>query len=176
MPKYALANGLWIGEVDKLLPKLTTVEQSLISKYRCRAILIKLRYIKGGNGQYALKGNLVSFPQDPITANKLITMIPPSLDSLSESIAIHFVGATHPPIDIIKACDLLYVRRAVVSTWITWLQIHHVGYKDITIDTQAINTLPHNDIPSSILRSIFESTNIGLANAEHRTKLHKRSI
>lgn len=77
----------------------------------------------------------MSFVQDPINAYKLITSIPLSLDSLSNSIAVHFVRANHYPIHIVKACNLLYVRRAVVSAWITWLQILHVGYKNITIDT-----------------------------------------
>lgn len=58
----------------------------------------------------------MSFAQDKINAHKLITTIPPSMYTLSDSIAVQFVGATHPPINVIKACDLLYVRKDVVST------------------------------------------------------------
>jgi excinuclease UvrABC nuclease subunit len=35
MPKLALANGLWIGNAPKMLPKMTMVKETLIARYRC---------------------------------------------------------------------------------------------------------------------------------------------
>ncbi len=42
------------------------------------------------------------------------------LEALSNVIAIHFVGNKHPSLDIVKHCELLYVRRFAVLTWSTW--------------------------------------------------------
>jgi len=60
MPKLALANGLWIGITSKILLKLTMVEETLITRYRCPTILINTN--KGSTtSQHALKRNVVSF-------------------------------------------------------------------------------------------------------------------
>jgi hypothetical protein len=66
MSKLALVNGLWIGIAPMVLPKLTMVEETLMTHYRCRTIMVKLRYNNRRNttGQHELKGNIVSFAQD----------------------------------------------------------------------------------------------------------------
>jgi len=78
MPKIALTNGLWIGIRPNLLPKLTIIEEALITHYHCQTILIKLRYSnKGGKtSQHALKGNVVSSSQDLESAIKLLDISP----------------------------------------------------------------------------------------------------
>jgi hypothetical protein len=82
MLKLELANGLWIGITPKILPKLMMVEETLIARYCCYTILVKLRYINKGNtiGQHAFKGNVVSFAQDPKSAVKLLDTLPLSLE------------------------------------------------------------------------------------------------
>jgi hypothetical protein len=67
MLKLALANGLWIGITPKILPKLMMVEKTLITRYHCYTILVKLKYTNKGSTtcQHALKGNVVNFAQDP---------------------------------------------------------------------------------------------------------------
>jgi hypothetical protein len=80
----------------------------------------------------------------------------------------------HPPIELVKSSNFLYVHEHIVTTW---LQSNHVGYKSTTININDLNMLPNNNILDHILRSIFKSTNIELANVEHRTNitnLHKQ--
>jgi len=112
MPKLALANGLWIG----------------IACYHYWTILIKLRYSnKGGNiRQHALKGNVVNFSQDLENVAKILDILPLSLVSLS-NMQIHFVGNTHPPIELVKMCKLLYVWKFAIFTLFNWLKSNHVG-------------------------------------------------
>jgi hypothetical protein len=113
MPKLALTNGLWIG----------------IARYHCWTIWIKLSYSnKGGKiHQHALKGNVVNFSQDPKNVVKLLDILPLSLESLSDIDAIHFVGNTHPPIEFVKMCKLLYGSKFAIFTWLNWLKFIHVG-------------------------------------------------
>jgi hypothetical protein len=83
-----LANALWIGNVKNVLPNLTMVEETLIARYRCRIILIKLRYSSNIIiGQRALKGNIISFSQNPEEPIKLIKTLPISLETLSDTMA-----------------------------------------------------------------------------------------
>jgi hypothetical protein len=149
MPKLALANGLWIGITLKILPKLTMVEETLITHYRCHTILVKLRYTNKGKtiGQHAFKGNVVKFAQDPKSVVKLLDTLPSSLKSLYDIIAIHFVGSSHPHVKLVKSCKLLYVRKFVITIWFTWFKMNHIGYKNTTINMDVLNMLPKNDIP-----------------------------
>ncbi len=47
------------------------------------------------------------------------------------------------------------------------VKFNHIGYKNTTMNV--LNTLPKNDISKPIMRSMFQSTNIKLANVEHCT-------
>jgi hypothetical protein len=42
LPNFSLIYGMWIGKLPFFLPKLTIVEKTLIVRYCCHAILIKL--------------------------------------------------------------------------------------------------------------------------------------
>jgi hypothetical protein len=63
-------------------------------------MLIKLRYSnkEGKTSQHALKGNVVSFSQDPESVIKLLDILPLSLESLFDIVVVHFIGSSHPPI------------------------------------------------------------------------------
>jgi hypothetical protein len=128
MLKLALTNGLWIGITPKMLLKLTTVEETLITHYHCCTILVKLRYINEGSTtcQHAFKRNVVSFAQDLESAIKLLDTLPSSLESLSDTIVLHFVGSSHPFVELVKSCKLLYVHKYVVTIWLRWLKMNHI--------------------------------------------------
>jgi hypothetical protein len=74
-------------------------------------IVAKPYYLYKGiqTSQHALKGNVISFSQDLESDVKLLDILPLSLESLFDIVAIHFVGNTHPPIKFVKMCKLLYV-------------------------------------------------------------------
>ncbi len=84
----------------KYLPKLMMVKETLIECYHCRTTLVKLRYTnkRSTTSQHALKRNVVNFAQDLERAVKLLNTLATSLKSLFDTIAIHFVGSSHPPI------------------------------------------------------------------------------
>jgi hypothetical protein len=51
------------------------------------------------------------------------------------------------------------------------MKYNHVGYKDTIMNTHIIKSLPHNNIPKPIIRSKFQSSNIYLVDAKHRTNI-----
>jgi hypothetical protein len=89
------------------------------------------------------------------------------LEALSNVIVVHFVGNKYLSLDFVKHCELLYVRRFAILTWLTWLRNIHLGYKGTTIDSHLTNNLLLNGVPTIIIRSIFKSTNVALADNEH---------
>jgi hypothetical protein len=138
LPNFSLANALWIGNVKDNLPKLTVVKKILIAQYQCRIVLIKLWYSNNIiTRQSALKGNVVSFAQNPKLVVKLINTLAITIDTLSNVMAVHFVGDKHPSSNIIKSYKLLYVCGFAV--WLTWLQTNYMGYKYISIESDWLN-------------------------------------
>jgi hypothetical protein len=69
------------------------------------------------------ENNVVSFAQDPEHAIEILNELPLSLESLFDFITVHFVGNTHPPMEIIKSCKFLYMEKVVITIWLTWLKI-----------------------------------------------------
>jgi hypothetical protein len=162
IPKLALANGLWITIAPKMLPNLTMVEETLIARYHFWTILFKLRYTNKGGiiGQHALKGNIVSFAQNFEHAIEVLDELPLSLESLSDFVFVHFVNNTHPSIEVVKSCKFLYVRKYVVTLWLTWMKSNHIEYRCTTINMHKLNMLPNDNIPNLMMRSMSKSTNI----------------
>jgi hypothetical protein len=118
-------------------------------------------------GQHALEGNVVSFAQDHKPAIEILNESPLSLESLFGFITIHFIVNTHHPIEIINSCKFLYVRKFVITIWLTWLKFNHIEYMCTIINRHGLKLFPNNNVPDPIMRSIFKSTNVELANAEH---------
>ncbi len=101
---FMVVNIGWRWQIDKL----ATMKSSSL----------ELRYTnKGGTiNQHAFKGNLINFAQNYLeSAIKLLNTSPSSLESLIDTIAIHFFGSSHPPIELVKKCRLLYVRKYIIT-------------------------------------------------------------
>jgi hypothetical protein len=75
-----------------------------------------------------------------------LNILPSPLESLNDTIVVHFVESSHPPIELVKSCKLLYVCKSAITIWLNWLKSNHVRYKNTTIDTNVLNTLPDDDI------------------------------
>jgi hypothetical protein len=149
------------------------VEETLITRYHCHIILAKLRYNNRGNTtwQHTLKRNIISFARDPKSAMKLLNTLLSSLESLNDTIAMHFVESSHPPIELVNSCKLLYVCKIAIIIWLNRLKPKHVRYRNEIVDKNVLNTLPNDDILELIIRLMFKSTNIELTNAKHHTNI-----
>ncbi len=155
MLKFALVNGLWIGITPKILPKLM-MEETLMTCYCCHTILVKLKYTNKGStiGQHALKEDVVNFAQNLKSVIKLLNTLPLSLKSLSNTIVVHFVVHSHPHIELVKSCKLLYVLKYVITIWFTWFKMNNIGYKNTTMNINVLNILHENDVPRPIMISM----------------------
>ena len=73
-----------------------------------------------------------------------------------------FVGDKNSPLPTQKIKKLLTVRKQKVQNALEWLCKHHKGFiKDgISINYTTLNSLPHDDIPTSILENISQSDQV----------------
>ncbi|KAJ3503997.1 hypothetical protein NMY22_g18063 [Coprinellus aureogranulatus] len=142
-PKFALANGLWLGDVPPELKYLTFAEQMLISRVRHNRCLIRV-----ASGRAKMIANAIMFATPVV---KVYHTLPPSLEEASEVIAVIFMGANQPTDEQFKRTPML-VRRNKISAALEWLKLNHKDYEDLTISKENLDQYPLSD-PTDKLQS-----------------------
>jgi hypothetical protein len=99
--------------------------------------------------QTALKGNVITFPQN---ISEIVCSLPLSPSALPDLIKIIFVGHTLPKKEQLRS--ILTVRRETVRRALLWLHANNILYRDISIDHLLISTLPVNDIPDPLWNTL----------------------
>ena len=110
--------------------------------------------------QSALKGNVITFPQN---VSEIARSLPLSPSLLPDLIKIIFVGSIIP--SRLQMRSILTVRREIVRHALIWLQTNNILYTNVVIDHLAVNDLPIDDIPNTLWNTIStvhqsESNNI----------------
>ncbi len=91
IPKLALANGLWIGDVPPQLKCLNFVERLLVARIRHTCA-----YVKVASGMRKMTANVIAF-QSPTP--KVYNILPPPRDDLDDVLAILYTGPCKPTCD-----------------------------------------------------------------------------
>jgi hypothetical protein len=161
IPKHSIAAGLDFGLSERLdLPKLTLVEEYVISQARLLVSIVKLTGFHVAQKQSGKRGHVIVFPQDSKKLEDELQKcfhsanpgpIFPRTEKIHEYISIAFVGsrvqweALVP--DLRKGCKThfqnLQVRVPIVYQWLKVLKAVNPHYRDIQIDhsPQMIETL-----------------------------------
>jgi hypothetical protein len=87
-PQNALANGLWLGQVPKVLSDLWFIEKLLIARLRHNCCFVRV-----ASGMRKMTSHVVAF-QAPIP--KLYSVLPPPVEDLDNVLAILFTGPSKP--------------------------------------------------------------------------------
>ena len=131
VPRLALANKLWIGNVPDELKSLRFVEKILIARVRHTCA-----YVKVSSGMRKMKANVIAF-QSPMP--KIYNTLPPPQEEISEVLAILFTGPAQPTEADMKRTPFL-VRRNYVAKALQWLKFNHKDYEDIEISMSNLDT------------------------------------
>lgn len=150
MPPPALANDLWIGRYLPLFSSLTQAEKWLISLGRScyRKVLLGRKGAPEEEAQKGLTGNSVFLAQP--TAGLATQELPPSPDSLSDSLIVAFAGSN--TYDLTK-CQWALVRRNKYLEAATYRQKVCPAYTNVVVkhDVSQKN-LPDAGVPLAIER------------------------
>nr|GAT42479.1 predicted protein [Mycena chlorophos] len=169
LPKLALANNMWIGEIPFELRVLTLPEQLLISIYYPAAYIIKVYPKKNAahtsagedsNGKRPppanekLRGNVSSFrlPSSQIADMVAGNMVPRPTLLLAAVIGVTFVGVGKAAMSIVPG--ICRVRRQHVFDALMWLKTHNRLYENMVISQENLRALPEDDVPREILDNI----------------------
>ena len=138
VPKRALANGLWVGEVPDILQDLTFAEQILISRIRHFRCLMRV-----SSGHAKMTKNVIMFANPTV---KVYHALPLSLDQLDEVLAFTYTGPTNPTEKDFARTPML-VRRIKVCKALKWLKLNHADYEDLEISQKNLKNYPLNGFP-----------------------------
>ena len=153
LPPLSIANDFQIGTAPPELSNLTLPEKLLISVYRPKIHVVKLRSCNGpGTRQSGLKGNTITFPQDIV---KIAACLPASPDILADHLKVVFLGKSRPTREMLK--KVLTVRREKVFNAVKFLIVNHPLYADVELSD--VN-LPVDDVPEQILRTLNEQDDL----------------
>jgi hypothetical protein len=141
LPDFALARGIWIGNIPKELSELRFIEKLLVARlcHNCCFICV-------ASGMRKMTSHVVAF-QAPIP--KLYNALPPPIEDLDEVLAILFTGPAKPTQKDFQRTPLL-VRRNAVARALEWLKLNHADYADIQISYKNLEEYPEDDPPVSI--------------------------
>ena len=87
LPKDALANHRWIGEVPDELEGLSLIAQALIARCHYNGCVIRMQHRK--DNYHFIKGHMVLVPQD---TSELLTLLPQHPSELAETMKLVWVG------------------------------------------------------------------------------------
>lgn len=153
-PKFALANGAWIGEVPAILSTLTMLERALVTTFfraRCRITLypssmdLQSHYI-----DYGVR--VTQLERDAPLSLPLSGFMPPPPSFLQNIFEILVVGNSKIVENSLPA--ILFVRRHRVLSALRWLIANNPLYSSTAISMGNLALLPDLGIPGNILYMI----------------------
>ena len=142
VPHYALANGLWLGNVPEVLSCLTYIERLLVARVRVNSCFVRV----ASSGLRKMASHVIAF-ETPVP--KLYHSLPPPLEDLDDVLAILFTGPCKPTEEEFK-CTPLLIRRKNVADALEWLKLNHSDYTDLDISYDELKRYPENAPPVSI--------------------------
>lgn len=139
VPKNALANGLWLGDVPEELQGLSWMEKQLIARISTNTCVIRVHASK----LYKMKTNVVC---RAIPMKKIYDVLPPKREEFEEILAILFIGPAAPTPKEYRRTPLL-IRRDKVATALEWLKRNHSDYADLAISYNNLSEYPEDQPP-----------------------------
>ena len=165
-PKFALARGLWLGEIPEELQQLSFAEKLLVGRVRHNRCVVRI-----GKGMHKMIANAVMF-EHPM--QKIYSVLPPPIEEMDELLAFIFTGPCQPTEDDFRRTPLL-VRRNKVARALEWLKLNHKDYSDLEISYKNLASYPEDFPPvvinyqHSTTNKILEATSVHDTDLEHGT-------
>ena len=142
VPRLALANNLWIGQVPKELSELNFVEKLVVARIRHNCCFIKV----ASSGLKKMVAHVIAF-ESPIP--KAYNILPPPVDEMDDVLAILFTGPSKPTQEDLTRVPLLISQKRVAKA-LEWLKLNHIDYSDLEISYENLKKYPEDSPPVSV--------------------------
>ncbi|KAJ3921050.1 hypothetical protein F5877DRAFT_36794, partial [Lentinula edodes] len=144
MPRLALKNHLYRGELPEDLQNVTWVEEMACSIYRTSAHVTRIFGSSSECDPFQLHGNTCAHPLNICYTAKRLPWSPADLNDL---ISIIFVGPKKLAKEDLQKLTPFFVRRSVIRMLLLYLQKHNRLYIELPpIDEQVLAMYPDNNL------------------------------
>ncbi|KAE9392554.1 hypothetical protein BT96DRAFT_830479 [Gymnopus androsaceus JB14] len=144
LPRLALNNNLFRGELPDDLKDVTWVEEMAVALYRTTAFVSRIYGTSNAGDPLQLHGNVCAHPLDFVANTKKLPWTPADLNDL---ISIVFVGRQRLTKEQLNKLTQYFVRQSVIRRLLNYLCRHHIQYLGIPPpDELSLSLYPENGL------------------------------
>lgn len=150
LPHFALARGLWVGDIPDELIGLSLVEQLLIA--RCSRTFYNVEITKPDVDSFREDVTTKALYNYLIKDSAVDRSMPMPITYIARIMDVTIIGIP----DIQSRCPpIIAVRRRKVEAALHWLKKNNALYRGIIIDNERLATLPDYGVPGAIRSDIM---------------------
>ncbi|KAE9391589.1 hypothetical protein BT96DRAFT_749375, partial [Gymnopus androsaceus JB14] len=144
MPRWALNNHMYRGELPEYLHDITWIEEMACSLYRTTAHVARIFGSSSETDPLQMRGNTCAHPMNLF---KNATTLPWAPSDLNDLISIVFVGPRKLKPEELRKLTPYVVRKPKISALLKFLCTHNRLYVGLpAIDENTLDLYPENDI------------------------------
>jgi len=151
MPKFALANDLYRGQLPSQFTDLTWVEEMVCARFRYTAHITRLFQSSDPALPNVLHGNTCAHEMNVVSTASVLPRTP---SDINETLSVVFVGPGKFRREFLK--DVYRIRKRKVWSFLTWLTSHNVHYLDMHLDKTILDQYPEDDMLPGITDNVIE--------------------
>jgi hypothetical protein len=129
MPKFALANSLYRGELPYQFHDLTWVEEMVCSHYRYTAHITRLFQSSDPMLPNVLHGNTCAHEMNVVSTASVLPCTPADIN---ETLSVVFIGPGKLRPEFLK--NIYHIRKQKVWDFLLWLTSHNILYSHMLLD------------------------------------------
>ncbi|KIJ08065.1 hypothetical protein PAXINDRAFT_139506, partial [Paxillus involutus ATCC 200175] len=141
IPRFALANGLFRGELPDVFRDLTWVEEKICAIYCTTAHVTRLFQSSDPSQPRVFHGNTCAHDMNVVSTASVLPRTPADVRGY---LSVIFIGPGK--FDPKQLGTVFRVRKARIWAFLLWLKQHNRLYTDIPFDMSILELYPENDI------------------------------
>ncbi|KAG2039386.1 hypothetical protein BDR03DRAFT_860019, partial [Suillus americanus] len=141
IPRFALANNLYRGQLPDHFHDLTWVEEKICAIYCVTAHVTRLFQSSDPSQPRVFHGNTCAHDMNVVSTASVLPRTPADVNGL---LSIIFVGPGK--FDPAKVGSVFRIRKQMIWQFLLWLKHHNRLYSSVALDLDVLSLYPENDV------------------------------
>ncbi|KAG1794515.1 uncharacterized protein BJ212DRAFT_1277541, partial [Suillus subaureus] len=152
VPRFALANGLYRGELPTYFKDLTWVEEKICAIYNTTAHVTRLFQLSDPLQPKVFHGNICAHDMNIVST---VSVLPRTPADVNGFLSIVFVGPGKFKPD--QMGPMFRVRKDKIWSFLVWLKHHNRLYSDILLEPDNLILYPDDDMLPGLSDRVVEN-------------------
>ena len=146
MPKFALANLLYQGQLPSQFHDLTWVEEMVCSQFQYTAHIARLFQSNGPALPNVVHGNTCTHDMNVVSTASVLPHTPANINGM---VSFIFIGLGKLRPEFHKS--MYQIQKEKVWEYLLWITTHNVHYLNMPLDCDILDQYPDNGAVSGML-------------------------